>query len=112
MSDEELRSLLSRRIDCPVPWCAGRWVDHGGEGQPPERWVHQDDDGFALPHGATLARDQEGAGPVTWSLYVEWDGTTSAVRNDTDLRRIAQVLRDLAASVEDVAALQEPYSPL
>ncbi len=105
MLDDEIRAQLSRRNDCPVEWCARMWLDHGGGGQPPEEWVHQDERGFALPHGASLSRDQEGAAPVTWLLHVEWDGTTCAVRQDTDLRAMAARLRDVAAAIDDVASL-------
>jgi hypothetical protein len=105
LGDDEFRAQLRRRIDCPVEWCAGIWLDHGGEGQPPELWVHQDENGFALPNGASLWRDQEGSGPVTWLLYIEWDGTNCAVRCDTELGAMVARLREIASAIDDVAAL-------
>lgn len=105
LDDDEFRAQLRRRIDCPVEWCAGIWLDHGGEGQPPEQWVHQDEFGFVLPHGATLFRDQEGSSPVSWLLHIEWEGTNCAVRCDTKLGAMAARLREIASAIDDVAAL-------
>ncbi|WP_404433152.1 hypothetical protein LG299_02345 [Microbacterium lacus] len=104
---DEIAAKIRRRIDCPVEWCAGAWLEHGGEGQPPEQWVHSDLHGFRLPHGATLSRDQEGSGPLTWLLHAEWDGTSLLVRHGTDLHQIAAELRAMADAINDVAALTD-----
>lgn len=103
MTDAEWRAQIERRIACPIEWCSGRWLQHGGEGQSPDQWIHEDDDGIALVHGAKLHRDQEGVGPVTWALYIECDGTTSTVLAATALGNLADVLSDLSGAIRRIA---------
>lgn len=100
MFEEELDSIR-RRIDCPVEWCSGRWIEHGGDGAAPDEWVHSDDRGVELGCGATLLRDQLGAGPVTWMLHAEHDGQRFAFTTATSPGEIARTLRDLADRIDE-----------
>jgi hypothetical protein len=70
----ELRAKVARRIECPVAWCSGIWLEHGGDGSAPGHWVHDDADGIPLPHGAHLYRSQVGGGAIEWTLVVQGDG--------------------------------------
>lgn len=65
--------------------------------------MHDDAEGFELPHGATLSRDQEGTRPVNWQLHMRWEGSTVAVRYNDDPRAIAALLRDIAFAIDAVA---------
>lgn len=94
--DETALELLRRRIDCPVPWCGGLWIDHGGDGAEPEAWLHDETEGIDLPYGTAFYRSQQGAGPLTWSLVV---GGVVIARG-SEPRRLAAMLRDVAAAVE------------
>lgn len=105
MTGDEALERAARQIDCPVEWCAGGWLEHGGGGQSPEDWVHQDALGFNLPFGAHLDRDQQGTGPVTWMLSLECDGVRSPVRSDADIHALASMLRRLADAVDDVGVI-------
>lgn len=105
MTGEEALESAARSIDCPIEWCSGEWLDHGGQGQSPESWVHHDREGFALPHGARLFRDQLGSDPVDWILTLEHDGISAAVVCADDLGVITSILRTIASAVESVAVI-------
>lgn len=104
MTKNEAVANSGRQIECPVEWCRGDWYQHGGEGQHPEDWVHDDGEGFELPHGARLSRDQEGTRPVSWRLQMQWEGSTFAVGQHTDPEQLASFLRAIAAEIDSVAA--------
>jgi len=97
--EEDARQAMARRIECPVAWCDGAWLDHGGQGAPPDEWVHTGADAIDLPGGASLSRWSEGAGPVVWSLFIG----AQAVADGTDLAAIAAQLRQIADAVEHVS---------
>ncbi|WP_344049836.1 hypothetical protein [Microbacterium aoyamense] len=82
-----------------MTWCSGRWLDHGGDGEPPERWLHADDDGIDLPHGAILYQSQEGAGPGSVMLVNDKMELATAA-SMTDLIRILRALADAIELVE------------
>ena len=90
------RAELERRIDCPVPWCDGSWLQHGGDGAPPEDWFHEERRGIDLGHDAWLSRSQEGAGPIVWSFAMDRHNITES----TDPCQLAQMLRSIAAGIE------------
>jgi hypothetical protein len=92
------RAEFERRIACPVLWCDGRWLEHGGDGQPPELWLHEDESGMEIAPGAVLTRAQEGSAPVVWSLAV--DG--NCVLDFDDPRALARRLRLLADAVSAI----------
>lgn len=96
--DDALRDIR-RRIDCPVLWCSGRWLEHGGDGQGPEDWVHDDEQGYALPHGAELHRSQIGAGPVEWTLNMRGEGASFTLELSTPAK-YARRLRDIADEID------------
>lgn len=98
MPDDEL-AMLARRIDCPVPWCSGLWIDHGGDGADPGQWLHEDEHGTDLPHGAFLGRSQLGGGPVEWSLTMRGDGAQYSMFSAGDPAEFAQILRDIADAI-------------
>lgn len=105
ISDEEL-SVMRRRIDCPIAWCDGSWLDHGVDGGEPETWFHQDSSGVALPHGMTLYRSQEAGGDVTLMLVNSAGGE---VAQADCVRVLSEMLRDLAAAVDCSVIGSEPY---
>ena len=88
-----------RRIDCPVAWCTGSWLDHGGDGAPPAAWVHSDD-GIALVHGAALYRSQIGTGAVEWDLIIGGQ----VVAHGEHLVALAEKLSNVAGAVAGLAA--------
>lgn len=94
----EEHAALVRRIDCPVTWCDGRWMDHGGDGAEPENWYHAGD--FALQHGARVGPHREGTGPIVWSFAL----ARHEVMVTDDLREVVQMLRAVADEVEQIAA--------
>lgn len=103
MSLDELsgdwRAQLRRRIDCPVPWCDGRWLQHGGDGAAPDDWVHDEEYATTLPHGAHLSRSQVGAGPIEWSLAIEGDGGSVFSLAPMSPGDYAELLEQIAAAL-------------
>ena len=102
IDDAELAAMrrdMRRRIACPVPWCDGRWLDHGGDGCAPDEWLHTDG-GIDLPHGASLLRSQIGASPVEWSLAIDGDSGSMSVYQDTDPATFAHRLRQIADAID------------
>lgn len=91
------------RIGCPVPWCTGYVIDHGGDGSEPDAWRHSDD-GTDLVHGAALYRSQLGAGPTVWEMVA--GGAT--VARGTDLGLLADKLREIADAVAVLGVLTDP----
>jgi hypothetical protein len=89
-------AMLNRRIDCPIDWCGGRWFEHGGEGDDPDTWLHEEEPGIELPHGASLRRSQVGSGPVMWSLAIPFDEDQYGIRSFGDRATAARWLRDMA----------------
>lgn len=98
MSDEQTAAQLRQRFECPVSWCTGSWLDHGGDGTGPDEWLHSDD-GREIVHGAALYRSREGAGPDMWEMVAGGQ----VVARGHDLARLAEVLRDLAGAVDTLA---------
>lgn len=96
IGDAELRAAMRRRIDCPLPWCSGTWLDHGGDGQPPSDWIHASEDPAPIGGGAGVIRQQDGGGAEAWSLIV---GPSIAAEADSRDALAAQ-LRSWAASVD------------
>lgn len=99
MSDAELRATLHRLIDCPIAWCEGRWLDHGGEGNGPETWLHEAPaTSLPLTESGTgqgyLSRFREGSGPDKWSVHIAVDHTS------TDQTALIAALRDTADAIE------------
>lgn len=90
---------MSNRIDCPIEWCTGSRLDHGGDGAEPETWVHSDD-GTELVHGAALYRARTGTGADEWELIVGGQ----LIGHGVDLTVLSERLRDLADAVDAVAA--------
>lgn len=103
ITDEE-RAELRRRIDCPLAWCEGRWLDHGGDGAPPATWLHDDGHGIDLPHGASLHRSRVGSGPDEWSLALQGAGGRFSIPPATGARQYAELLRDIADRIEELAS--------
>jgi len=103
LTDED-RQRLARRIDCPVPWCEGRWIDHGGDGSGPDDWEHEDGDGIALTPDARLGRWQVGASPVEWSLYLDTDAGTVNLGTALDPRQLAERLRTIATAIDGASS--------
>lgn len=58
---------MGARIECPISWCRGGHLSHGGDGAPPEEWEH-----FSgardLGHGLALSRIQVGSELPRWHL--------------------------------------------
>lgn len=102
----ELADQLGRRIDCPVSWCSGIWLEHGGDGASPDEWVHDDPKGIALPYGAHLYRSQMGAGPVEWSLTVDGDGQRVNLA-PASLTDYVKVFREIAAAISLLDDLEQ-----
>lgn len=96
MSDDEALERIERRIDCPLEWCHGAWLEHGGDGSDPDQWVHEAHAGIELGHGAALYRTREGAGPDQWSFI--WGGQSIAWGHEP--ARLARMLREVADAVE------------
>lgn len=90
------RADLGRRIDCPVPWCEGRWLDHGGDGRPPEAWLHEEDIGIELGHQAVLSRSRVGAGAVEWLFAIEH----VSIMSGREPHEIALALRSIASCID------------
>lgn len=99
------RIEIHRRIDCPVSWCAGRWLQHGGDGAEPEDWVHDEETAILLPHGAQLTRSQVGAGPTEWSLLMPGDGGASFSLEPMSPQAYAAWLRDIATAINASGSL-------
>lgn len=99
------RVQVHRRIDCPVAWCAGRWLQHGGDGAAPEDWVHDEEIAMLLPHGAQLTRSKVGAGPIEWSLLLPGDGDASFSLEPMRPASYAAWLRDIAAAIDASVSL-------
>lgn len=94
-SDAQMTEMLRRRIECPVHWCEGRWVDHGGDGSAPEDWEHSDE-GIRTAHGGVLFRSQLGTGQSEWSLAVGGQ----VVASSSDLGRLSAQLRNIADDLD------------
>ena len=101
-SGDHWRAQLHRRIDCPVPWCTGFVLDHGGNGADPDNWRHSDD-GTDLAYGAALYRSQHGARPVVWEMVA--GGTVVAVGGD--LAQLAVRLQEIAEAVAVLGNLEQ-----
>lgn len=99
----EEHAAIERRIDCPVPWCRGGWLEHGGDGLPPEQWLHEEDHGHDLGHDAWIGRSQQGAGPIEWSFVMDRHNITDA----HDPHDLSAMLRSVADAI-DAIAKQEP----
>ena len=84
-------------IECPIEWCTGHLLDHGGDGAGPEDWLHSDY-GVELVHGVALYRSQVGSGPLEWEVVV--GGATLAI--GLDPANLARKLRDIAGGVESL----------
>ena len=93
---------MNGRLACPVEWCTGYVVDHGGDGAEPDDWRHSDD-GTDLVHGAALYRSQHGAGPVVWEMVA--GGSVVAVGGD--LAQLADRLREIADAVAVLGVLYD-----
>ncbi len=96
--DDEARAILSRlhRFECPVPWCVGFDLDHGGNDAPPEEWVHTSayDDLEGLGSGSLTAT---GGGPVLYWVSIEHEGEHTRA----ELGQLAERLRDIAAQLDE-----------
>lgn len=88
--------MLRRRIDCPVPWCGGLWIDHGGDGAEPDRWLHDEAEGIDLPHDTAFYRSQQGTGPMVWTLVVGG----AVIARGSNPGQLAAMLREVADAVE------------
>ena len=95
-----VREEIERRIDCPLDWCAGAWLAHGGDGAEPDQWLHEAEHAIGLPHGAGLDRSRLGAGPDEWSLAMQGDGARYSMGTALDPRELAVMLRDVADAVD------------
>lgn len=101
----ELRDAMRRRIACPIPWCAGTYLDHGGDGSAPDDWTHTSREPIPLPHGAELMRFRAGTDPDVWTVI--HDG--AIVAESTSRAEIARTLRAWADAVEQIPE-SEPRS--
>lgn len=59
-----------RAFDCPIEWCDGSWIDHGGMGHYPDLWEHY---GILheLPHGAFVQASSQGAGRAELTVAID-----------------------------------------
>jgi hypothetical protein len=92
-------TTMGHRIECPVEWCAGSWIDHGGDGAGPNEWLHSDD-GREIVHGAALYRSRRGTGEDVWEMIAGGH----VLARGRDLARLAVVLRDIAGAVDTLAS--------
>lgn len=91
------REELARRIDCPVSWCEGRWLQHGGDGAPPHEWFHEERE-VALGHDAYLSRSQVGAAPVVWAFSMR----NQHIVDTTEPLELAHALGELAFRIAEI----------
>ncbi|GEK86815.1 hypothetical protein GCM10007198_14040 [Microbacterium aerolatum] len=87
---------LHRSISCPVEWCSGSILDHGGAGDEPGDWVHSDGPGVVVMPGLTLCRSQIASGPVRWHLFSRVEEVAQAGTR----QELADVLRICASAIE------------
>lgn len=103
------RENHERRIDCPISWCTGRWIEHGGYGEEPDQWVHTGamvrfpaiDD---LPESqAFIERIRFGSGTDGWNGQVKvGDGAF-----ETGLPTVVLALREVASQIAAIIATEE-----
>lgn len=108
-AEYDARSDRSRAIDCPIPWCEGRWLDHGGDGGAPHDWVHHGnlvalDDIAALPESTAFTeRVQFGSGAPGWTGHIHVGGGAF----EEGLAVIAAALRRTADRLDEAASRSE-----
>jgi hypothetical protein len=64
---EEALAASARQIDCPIEFCVGRQIDHGGLGDEPDAWLHEGEDEpvFGVLSGSFV---RIGTGPVRYAV--------------------------------------------
>ncbi|GAA1769733.1 hypothetical protein [Agromyces humatus] len=100
ITDAEFLAMNHRRIDCPLSWCRGRYLDHGGDGAEPDAWVHEGED-IKLGSLGSAAFIRVGAGPVRLAMSLELRGEF-----DVDgLQAIAADLHGIQAWTAQIGAI-------
>ena len=97
---DELHVAMQRRIACPLPWCDGRYLEHGGDGSGPDDWTHMSREPFALSYGAQLSRVRFGTDPDVWTLTRD----TASIAEGESLHDLARMLRGWAEALDLCAA--------
>ncbi|MGI8394287.1 hypothetical protein [Leucobacter sp. W1038] len=86
--------MITKIFDCPISWCTSSVFEHGGDGSPPNDWMHWG--------------EAEDLVPGLWGT-VEAGGSRAAhyvVSHDTDCDEVphdAESLRALALTFEAAA---------
>lgn len=99
---KSFEDLVQGYIDCPIEWCAGYLLDHGGTGEAPDEWYHSSA-GITLPHGLMLVRAAHASGPERWII----EGRGYELVQDADLHVIAARLHEVASAIDSRVGEEE-----